>query len=336
MPVVGWIDALRQYNAGMPSWCVPRKGTPGYDMVMRIRQGEKPKTFKELTAELERKTGGKPKEEKTSMRINLGESKDVVSVPTIPTEAPKTERKESTQKLSHHKTMAVIPVNYVAEGGSAKKSYDVRDAYRRMKEAHKYYEDAKLQSLVDEMAMEQPKVTRRMEALERKSKEAGGLTDEEERLMRVLKDDLLIFKRALKEMKTAIEADANMKRFRPEEYEARRTEALKKLEKKDAKKKEEKPAEGGSAKKSKKELQEMINELFVKAETQHDRFARKAQREIAAIERVATKEKRELTKDEALRIKELNKTRDYHLAEGLKVREEIKSIKKELGDKKKT
>jgi len=43
MPTIGWIDALRQYNAGMPSWCVPRKGTPGYDMVMRIRQGEKPK-----------------------------------------------------------------------------------------------------------------------------------------------------------------------------------------------------------------------------------------------------------------------------------------------------
>ena len=71
MPVVGWIDALRQYNAGMPSWCIPRKGTPGYDMVMRIRQGEKAKSFKELTAELERKTGGKPKTEKKSVRIDL-------------------------------------------------------------------------------------------------------------------------------------------------------------------------------------------------------------------------------------------------------------------------
>jgi hypothetical protein len=120
MPVVSWIDALRQYNAGMPSWCVPRKGTPAYEMVMRIRQGEKAKSFKELTAELERKTGGKPKTEKRSATINLAETKDVATVPTIADEATKTERKESTQKMSQQKTMAVIPVNYVAEGGSAK------------------------------------------------------------------------------------------------------------------------------------------------------------------------------------------------------------------------
>ena len=71
MPAISWIDALRQYNAGMPSWCIPRKGTPAYDMITRIRQGEKPKSFKELTAELERKTGGKPKTEKKSVKIDL-------------------------------------------------------------------------------------------------------------------------------------------------------------------------------------------------------------------------------------------------------------------------
>ena len=139
MPVVGWIDALRQYNAGMPSWCIPRKGTPGYDLVMRIRQGEKPKTFKELTAELERKTGGKPKGEKTSMKIDLGESKEVVSVPTIPTEAAKTDRKESTEKMSQQKTMAVIQPTHVAEGGSAKNLRAKRNetSYRRQREEHR-------------------------------------------------------------------------------------------------------------------------------------------------------------------------------------------------------
>ena len=72
MPTIGWIDALRTYNAGMPSWCVPRKGTPGYDRVMRIRTGEeKAKSFMELTEELERKTGGKPKKEKKSVKIDL-------------------------------------------------------------------------------------------------------------------------------------------------------------------------------------------------------------------------------------------------------------------------
>jgi hypothetical protein len=139
MPVVGWIDALRQYNAGMPSWCVPRKGTPGYDMVMRIRQGEKPKSFKELTAELERKTGGKPKGEKTSMKIDLGETKDVVNVPTTAAELPKTDAKESTKKLSQQKTMAVTPVNYVAEGGSWK---DVR--WWKDDKGHVFYMDGKI------------------------------------------------------------------------------------------------------------------------------------------------------------------------------------------------
>jgi len=71
MSQISWIDALRQYNAGMPSWCIPRKGTPAYEMIARIRQGEKPKSFKELTAELERKTGGKLKKDKKSMAIDL-------------------------------------------------------------------------------------------------------------------------------------------------------------------------------------------------------------------------------------------------------------------------
>jgi hypothetical protein len=55
----------------MPSWCIPRKGTPGYERVMRIRQGEQAKSFKEVVAELERKTGGKPNKEKKSAKIDL-------------------------------------------------------------------------------------------------------------------------------------------------------------------------------------------------------------------------------------------------------------------------
>jgi hypothetical protein len=132
MPTIGWIDALRTYNAGMPSWCVPRKGTPGYDRVMRIRTGEeKAKTFKELTEELERKTGGKPKAEKKSMSISLDKDTQSVKVPTISDEAPKTDR-PSTKKLSvsnNKEAMAVVPVNTVAEGGSPKKSKEVAEAH---------------------------------------------------------------------------------------------------------------------------------------------------------------------------------------------------------------
>lgn len=71
MATIGWIDALRRYNLGGTSWCVPRKGTPAYDTVMRIRAGEKMKTPKELIADLEVKTGGKPKKDKVVMKIDL-------------------------------------------------------------------------------------------------------------------------------------------------------------------------------------------------------------------------------------------------------------------------
>jgi hypothetical protein len=71
MPQVGWIDALRRWNLGGTSWCIPRKGTAGYDTVMKIRRGEEAKTTKELIDELERKTGGKPKSAKRILRVQL-------------------------------------------------------------------------------------------------------------------------------------------------------------------------------------------------------------------------------------------------------------------------
>jgi hypothetical protein len=117
MPTIGWIDALRTYNAGMPSWCVPRKGTPGYERVMRIRQGEQTKGFKEVLEDLERKTSGKPKKEKKSMAIDLDTQS--ATLPTIPNGSPKTEVPVKKSSVSNNKkAMAVVPVNYVAEGGA--------------------------------------------------------------------------------------------------------------------------------------------------------------------------------------------------------------------------
>lgn len=66
-----WIVALRVFNAGSPSWCIPRKGTVGHSTVERIRKGEKVKSPKEIIDELERKTTGKSKKEKKEMRIKL-------------------------------------------------------------------------------------------------------------------------------------------------------------------------------------------------------------------------------------------------------------------------
>jgi hypothetical protein len=76
MPEVGWIDALKRYNLGGTAWCIPRKGTPAYEQIMKIRKGEEVKTPKQLIDELEKKTGGKPKTPKKSMTISLEEKKE--------------------------------------------------------------------------------------------------------------------------------------------------------------------------------------------------------------------------------------------------------------------
>ena len=70
MPQIGWIDALRQWNAGSPSWCIPRKGTAAYDSIMRIRRGEPEKSVRERVQELEAKSPKQKKERKT-IRVKL-------------------------------------------------------------------------------------------------------------------------------------------------------------------------------------------------------------------------------------------------------------------------
>jgi len=92
MPL-SWIEALRVYNAGMPSWCIPRKGTAPYDTISKLRRGEKVDTPKEIIDKLERKTTGKPKKEKRIVRISLDkpamEIKQEVEVPMAPAEKKK-------------------------------------------------------------------------------------------------------------------------------------------------------------------------------------------------------------------------------------------------------
>ena len=64
-----YIAALKIFNQGSPSWCIPRKGTSGAKAVERIRKGDEAKTTKQLREELEKKTKGKIP--KTSMNISL-------------------------------------------------------------------------------------------------------------------------------------------------------------------------------------------------------------------------------------------------------------------------
>lgn len=71
MPEMSYLNALKLWNLGMPSWCVPRKGTEGYKSVMRIRKGEPVDTPKEIIDRLERKTKGRSKKERRSAKISL-------------------------------------------------------------------------------------------------------------------------------------------------------------------------------------------------------------------------------------------------------------------------
>lgn len=102
MPMT-WIEALRVYNAGMPSWCVPKKGTPAYDTITKIRKGEPTETPKEIIDKLERKTTGKPKGQKRIVRISLEkpamETKQEVEVPVVEDKKKRAEFQEPVAKM---------------------------------------------------------------------------------------------------------------------------------------------------------------------------------------------------------------------------------------------
>lgn len=112
MSQISWIDALRRYNLGGTGWCIPRKGTPAYEQIMKIRRGEEMKTPKELIADLEKKTGAKPKVEKKSMTISLDDKPK-----------PKVEEKKKAEK----KPRAKKPK---AEKKKAEKKDDLTTEYK--------------------------------------------------------------------------------------------------------------------------------------------------------------------------------------------------------------
>lgn len=127
MPQIGWIDALRRWNLGGTSWCIPRKGTPGYETVMKIRRGEEAKTPKEIMDELERKTTGKPKSAKRILRVMLE-----------PEPAPQMEAKveiPTAEKPKRRTVKAKVPVEKMEEpkkAASKKESDELRSMLKEM------------------------------------------------------------------------------------------------------------------------------------------------------------------------------------------------------------
>ena len=46
-----WVDALKEWNKGSPTWCIARKGTKAYEEVKAIMAGKKIEAVAEPKAE---------------------------------------------------------------------------------------------------------------------------------------------------------------------------------------------------------------------------------------------------------------------------------------------
>ena len=69
---LSYFEALKRYNAGMGSWCIPRKGSVGYETIVKLRKGDNVETPKQIVDRLERKTVGRGKKEKKEKKtINI-------------------------------------------------------------------------------------------------------------------------------------------------------------------------------------------------------------------------------------------------------------------------
>lgn len=121
-----WITALKVFNKGSPSWCIPRKGTVGYETILKIRQGQDVKTPKQIMDELERKTVGKPKTEKRSMTVSLTQ-------PEMEKPKPKPKRIRAKIPISPKEQRAEIPMSEPPkkETLEEKAKREARDKYER-------------------------------------------------------------------------------------------------------------------------------------------------------------------------------------------------------------
>lgn len=132
---MSWIDALRAYNAGMPSWCVPRKGTTAYDTIVKLRKGEKTETPKEIIDKLERKTQGKPKKEKRIVHIQLDkvvpkmEDKQEVEIPTLAEKKTRAEFQEPAAKMKKSAEKEEKKMNKISDY-----KYDIKKHEKTLKE----------------------------------------------------------------------------------------------------------------------------------------------------------------------------------------------------------
>ena len=88
---MSWIAALKIFNEGKPSWCVPRKDTPDYNEVSRIRKRSSPEEVAKRNAE--RKAKAEEQLKGLDTRSKIAESRQK----RIEAEAKETERQSKMQ-----------------------------------------------------------------------------------------------------------------------------------------------------------------------------------------------------------------------------------------------
>jgi len=131
-----WIDALKEWNKGSPTWCIARKGTKAYDEVRAIMAGKKIEAAAEPRAEAKPMAQGidirevkRKRKQKAKLEELKQSAKDVVAsaMASIPAAAPRKDMMPSIMgsiadiaKRARARPVAIPPV--VAEKQNTSKT----------------------------------------------------------------------------------------------------------------------------------------------------------------------------------------------------------------------
>jgi hypothetical protein len=187
-----WIDALKEWNKGSPTWCIARKGTKAYDEVKAIQAGKKIEAVAEPKAEAKPMAGIDMREvqRRRKQKAKLAEmkqsAKDTVAsgLASLPAPAPKKNIMPGMMasiadiaKMAKARPVAVPPV--VAEKQNTSKTeleeeldvgFVYKPAGRRMEQS--IFED--IVRMAGEMERADPKFIIRKE-MEKVLKELGSV-----------------------------------------------------------------------------------------------------------------------------------------------------------------
>lgn len=112
--VMPYFEAVKRWNLGGTSWCLPRKGTPGYETVMAIRRGEPAKSREETVAEIvKEKKSSRKKRVRVTQTVSLERQQEEMpqeETVTVPTYEEKPKKK--TIRIPKRKDLKTFEVGY--------------------------------------------------------------------------------------------------------------------------------------------------------------------------------------------------------------------------------